>query len=194
MAEEREWRWLESTRSLQSEAFGVVSFDRSPEELADSISENLLGLFTEVGEAAQEFQWKKWAKNRGTMEREAFIAELVDAGHFMGNLLVAIGVDDEEWEHAYRAKQDRNRVRQAMAGGYDAKASKCPNCRRELDKPKAMIRMKVLVSLNSDDAMCVIRCAGCTQRLGVQLPGDDEVTWDKGVIIPGLSEVNFIDG
>lgn len=193
---EPEWKWLESTRRLQQESFGVTSFDRSPEELADSISENLLALFTEVGEAAQEFQWKKWAKNRGTMDRAAFLGELVDAGHFMGNLLIAIGVDDEEWERAYRAKQDRNRARQAHADGYDAKASKCPGCHRELDKPKALVRQVALAGPALADVIArtlCVSCANCGQRLGTRL-ASGETKWLPGIDIPGLSEASYTDG
>lgn len=37
----------------------------------------------------------------------------MDVNHFIANMLVAVGVTDEEWEAAYRAKQQVNRDRQA---------------------------------------------------------------------------------
>jgi hypothetical protein len=43
----------------------------------------------------------------------------VDVGHFLANCLVALDVSDDEWEQAYRAKQDENRRRQR--DGYSAK-------------------------------------------------------------------------
>lgn len=56
------------------------------------------------------------------MNRQRVLEELVDVGHFLANMLVAIGVTDEEWEAAYRQKQDENRRRQAT--GYVAAQGK----------------------------------------------------------------------
>ena len=186
-----EWRWLESTRRLQETSFGVDYATLTGEKLADYLLVNAYFLADELHEATTEVQLKPWAKNRGDLNREAFIDELVDLTHFLGNALVAVGATDEEFWYRYQGKQNRNAVRQRH--GYDAKASKCPDCRRELDKPKALIRMAVMKSVKGDQ-MAVIRCAGCSHRLGVQLPGDNDVTWDAGVDVPGLSEASFTDG
>lgn len=40
--------------------------------------------------------------------------------HFVANMLVAIGVDDEEWAATYQAKQEKNRRRMA-SGTYTAR-------------------------------------------------------------------------
>jgi hypothetical protein len=132
------WNWLASTRTLQTEVYGIDLSNLCGDELADYISENALGLTDELHEALAEVRWKTWATNRGTLDRERFVSELVDAGHFLANLLVAVNVTDAEWQSRYREKQERNRQRQAMAGGYDSVATKCPECHRELDKPDSM--------------------------------------------------------
>jgi hypothetical protein len=189
-----EWRWLESTRKLQETSFGVDFSQRETgAKLADNLVHQGFALIIELAEAFGEIQWKDWAENRGQYNREAVVGELVDVGHFLANLLVHFNVTDDEWEGLYQAKQDRNRMRQATAGGYNAKASKCLRCHRELDKPKALIRMVVMMSPSTGNTMAVIRCTGCSQRLGVQMPGE-EITWDKGVSIPGLSPESFTDG
>ena len=58
-----------------------------------------------------EYSWKHWATDAPFVERQRVLEEAVDAGHFLANILVAIGVTDEEWEEAYQAKQERNRER-----------------------------------------------------------------------------------
>lgn len=135
-----DWRWLTSTRELQETAYGV-DFSKRQEgaELADNLVHQGFALIIELAECFGEIQWKDWAKDRGQHDRDAAVGELVDVAHFLANLLVHFGVTDEEWEQLYQAKQERNRQRQASAGGYDAKKSKCPNpaCKRELDKPGA---------------------------------------------------------
>lgn len=132
------WKWLASTRELQETAYGV-DFTKRQEgnELADNLVHQGFALIIELAEAFGEVQWKDWAKDRGHLDRAAMLAELVDTGHFLANILVHLNVTDEEWETEYRAKQGRNRARQAAAGGYDARRSKCPRCQRELDKPGA---------------------------------------------------------
>lgn len=127
------WRWLESTRHLQQEAFHDYDWPKQGDALARSVIENHTSLVTELGEALNEVGWKPWTRNRGWVNREAFIRELVDAGHFLANLLMAVGCTDEEWERLYREKQDINLKRQRE--GYDGVSSKCPGCKRALDDP-----------------------------------------------------------
>ena len=124
------WRWLESTRRLQEEAFDV-KFPLTRDQLADYVTYNMAALTAELGEFAQEVQWKPWAQPRGNVNRAAAVKELIDVGHFLANLAVALGVTDEEWERLYRAKQELNRQRQVS--GYDSKSTKCPSCKRALD-------------------------------------------------------------
>ena len=69
---------------------------------------------------SREFSWKYWATDDPFVNREEVIEELVDVNHFVANMLVAVGVTDDEWEAAYRGKQQVNRERQA-SGTYQAR-------------------------------------------------------------------------
>jgi hypothetical protein len=170
------------------------------EKLADYISTNVLALADELHEMLAECQWKPWAKNRGTVNRDAFADEAVDLLHFAANLLVAVGIpEDELWER-YRAKQTRNAARQEH--GYDSKASKCPSCRRELDKPGAL-RRQISVShppyeLAYQDTRtpAEVKCTGCGCQVGTQLPMA-EIIWNEGIDVPGVIvffDKEFFDG
>lgn len=130
-----DWCWLESTRRLQEDAFGVDFgvLNANPDELADSIVMNHSALIVELGEFMNEVGWKDWAQPRGWVNRDAAVGELVDVAHFLANILVRLGVSDDEWERRYRAKQDVNRARQR--DGYDARKDKCPRCGRAYDDP-----------------------------------------------------------
>jgi len=145
------WRWLESTRRLQEEAYGV-DYDllaKHGPEFADRVIWNALALEDELHEFLNEVRWKPWAVDRGGVARERAVGELVDAAHFLANLATFLGVDDEEWEARYREKQARNAARQAAPGGYTG-ADKCPWCKRELDAAGAVTEG---------------RCAACGARL-----------------------------
>lgn len=124
------WKWLQSTVALQADAYGH-EFPKQGEDLGAWIRTNVTALTAEVGEALKEIGWKPWSTGQGYVNREAYLGELVDAGHFLANLLVAVGITDEEWEAAYQRKQQVNRDRQAA--GYDTRAEKCPACGRAYD-------------------------------------------------------------
>jgi hypothetical protein len=125
------WSWLASTRVLQAEAFGKDFSVTDPDEFADSIVMNHTALVTELSEFMNEVGWKDWITPRGWVNREAAVGELVDAAHFLANLLVRLDVTDEEWEQRYQAKQEVNRNRQRV--GYDGVSNKCLICRRAYD-------------------------------------------------------------
>lgn len=92
---------------------------------------NYAAISVELAEFMQEVGWKDWASPRGWVNRTRAVGELVDVGHFLANLLCALDVTDQEWEDAYRAKQEVNRRRQR--DGYDGVSGKCPVCRRSYD-------------------------------------------------------------
>jgi dUTPase len=106
------WRWIESTKELQTEAYGADPGALIGDAWADFVTWNCAALLCEVGEFMREVGWKPWAINRGWMSDKA-LEELVDVGHFLGNLLAALHVTDEQWEAAYRRKQQKNRDRMA---------------------------------------------------------------------------------
>lgn len=127
------WRWLTSTRQLQEEAFGVdfTALTSDPDELADSIVMNHSALVVELSEFMNEVGWKNWATPRGWINRDAAVGELVDVAHFLANILVRLGVTDDEWERLYQVKQNVNRARQRS--GYTGRGEKCPRCHRAYD-------------------------------------------------------------
>lgn len=132
MTEPTPWRWLESTRELQRMAYGNT-FPYNGEELADWVIVNHTACVKELGEALDEVGWKTWAHPRGWVNREAFLRELIDAGHFLANLAIAVNCTDEEWERLYREKQAVNLKRQQ--DGYDGVSGKCPQCHKAYDDP-----------------------------------------------------------
>lgn len=132
MADPNVWKWLDSTKELQEKSFGFELPLSAGEDLANYVTWNHSALVQEAGEMLAEFGWKPWAKNRGWVNRELALKEAVDVGHFLANILVAIGVSDEEWQAAYQAKQQVNRDRMA-SGTYDGVSSKCPGCKRAYD-------------------------------------------------------------
>lgn len=92
---------------------------------------NYTALVVELSEFLGEVGWKDWATPRGWVNREAAVGELVDVGHFLANILCALGVTDEEWQARYQDKQEVNRQRQR--DGYDGVTGKCARCRRSFD-------------------------------------------------------------
>lgn len=112
-AADETWRWLASTVRLQEEAYGHVADPSDAAKTSASIKENVLALAVELlGELPREFHWKYWSHDEPWYRRERIIQECVDVGHFLANVLVAVGCTDAEWEAAYRAKQEVNRERQ----------------------------------------------------------------------------------
>lgn len=108
------WRWLASTRDLQREAF-----DRDPDRDKDNVPgqaqrvlENFVAVVVEMVELLNEVKWKYWSHEEPWVRRDRVLKEAVDVAHFLANILVAIGVTDDEWEEAYREKQAENRQRQ----------------------------------------------------------------------------------
>lgn len=125
------WRWLESTRTLQRHAFGydLDTLARGSEQgaspqlagpLTKYLDWNTTAAVQELAELREEFSWKPWAQDQPFVNRQRVLAEAVDALHFIGNILVGMGVSDEELEAAYVEKQRINVSRMA-SGNYSAK-------------------------------------------------------------------------
>lgn len=146
------WSWLTSTRQLQSEYFGVT-YPIEGEDLADYVTWNSLALIKEVSELTDEFGWKTWSKPRGWVNRENALKEAVDVAHFLANILCAIGITDEEWERAYRAKQEVNRQRQR--DGYDGVSGKCEMCKRSFDDGIECTPAETVTEINASGSFCV---------------------------------------
>jgi hypothetical protein len=118
------WEWLASTKKLQEETYGYdlarLSSLIDPEATAKYIDWNTTAAVQELAEVREEFSWKPWATDAAFVNRERIIEESVDALHFIGNILVGLGVDDAELAALYQAKQEKNRRRQA-SGTYSAR-------------------------------------------------------------------------
>lgn len=124
--------WLRLQNELQRETYGTDVARLDTEQRIEFISWNVLALTDELHEALAETGWKPWATSRHINE-EAFKDELVDAFHFMGNLILASGMHSDELMSRYRKKRRRNEQRQE--DGYDGVTTKCPVCKRALDDP-----------------------------------------------------------
>jgi len=127
--ENEPWAWLRSTVQLQEETYGypivnwVERLDRGgeiPHGLPPYLLWNVFAVYNELAELAYEFSWKPWATDEPFVNRRRLLDEGVDILHFIGNILVAIGVTDEEFWDAYKSKQLTNRLR-AASGSYSAK-------------------------------------------------------------------------
>ena len=120
--DERAWKWLKSTHALQREVYGFdwIALGHDTDSITESLRDNCFAAAVELlGEVPREFSWKYWAHDKPFVNRDRLIGELVDVGHFIANMLVAVGCTDEEWEAAYQEKQRVNRQRQL--DGYSAK-------------------------------------------------------------------------
>lgn len=150
--EAQRWKWLESTRQLQEEFFGAV-YPMNGEALANYVVMNHSALVSEASELLAEFGWKAWAQPRGWVNRANALKEAVDVAHFLGNILSAIGVTDQEWEDAYRKKQEVNRQRQR--DGYDGLSGKCPKCKRSYDDDIACTPAEIVTEVTASGNFCV---------------------------------------
>lgn len=147
------WQWLESTRTLQEEFYGAI-YPIEGEALADYVTVNHSALVVEAGELLAEFGWKPWAQPRGWVNRANALKEAVDVAHFLGNILSAIGVTDQEWEDAYQKKQEVNRQRQR--DGYDGVTGKCQECKRSYDDGIDCSPAEKILQRNVEGSLCVI--------------------------------------
>lgn len=111
-----EWKWLESTRALQREAFDLDPDQDigNPAAQALRVKDNVLAAMVELIELLNEVKWKYWSHEEAWVRRERILSEAVDVNHFVGNILVALGITDDEYERAYQAKQIVNRERQRV--------------------------------------------------------------------------------
>lgn len=115
------WQWLASTTELQTEDYGYdyEALRSDAGAMAAYIDWNMTAAVQELAEARVEFSWKPWAKDNPFVNRDRILGEVVDAHHFTGNILSALGVTDAEYEAVYQAKQAKNRRRQS-SGTYSA--------------------------------------------------------------------------
>lgn len=111
--------WLELQASLQQNSFHLVPSQLRGDDRADFALWNAYALIDEISEAMQELKWKPWlTTGRGAwVNRDHWVDELVDAMHFLANLLLIAGVSGAELRERYERKNATNARRQAE--GYD---------------------------------------------------------------------------
>lgn len=153
---------VERQRALQV-AFGVHFDTMTDEERIEYIRYCVLALENELHEMLGEIGWKPWAKSKHINVNAAF-AELVDAWHFMMNLMLAIMPGSmhshdvaDRLSAYYHYKSDVNEQRQRS--GYDGVSTKCPQCSRALDDFGA-----IDMEERSDGHMWHL-CSGCGLEL-----------------------------
>lgn len=109
--------WLEDTRELQADSFGVDPSELEGDEFAEYVRNNVLAAQVELGEFIQELPWKPWKSFNGRpvadAPRDRAVEELADVLHFIANLFVALRVSGRELTRVYQAKQQVNRDRMA---------------------------------------------------------------------------------
>ena len=92
-------------------------------------------LESELDELQNETGWKPWATSRH-VNIDAARSEWIDAWHFMMNIALALGMDEEMILNMYMAKLKKNIARQDA--GYDGVSTKCPKCKRAYDDDAVM--------------------------------------------------------
>lgn len=106
-------------RKLQSEAYDIDPTTLEGEELAEFVRWNVLAAIDELAEVLHECKgWKPWSTREVEVDGDAMLAELVDVQHFINNLALVAGADDESFTEAYREKSEINLERQQE--GYRA--------------------------------------------------------------------------
>ena len=121
---------LRAQLELQQKSYGNDPSDLSGEEAVDWIRWNVLALEDELHEALAETGWKPWATSKH-INREAYVSELVDAFHFLMNLMLVVDCSADEFLEKYFEKRGLNAKRQVDV--YDGVAGKCSVCHRALD-------------------------------------------------------------
>ena len=155
--------WVEKTKYGQEEFDGQQFEDIRHEQLVEWVRINILAAEDELHEALGEISWKPWASSQ-YFNREAYLGEIVDVLHFVGNLLAGAGISDRELNAAYLAKMERNRQRQR--DGYTG-LDKCAGCKRAVDDIEAHGGKMV-----QGDGLGLQWCDSCTA--GPPTEGDKE--------------------
>ncbi len=121
---------LKAQLELQEKSFGMDPTTLDDAGKVEWIRWNVLALEDELHEALAETGWKPWATSKH-VNRAAYISELVDAFHFLMNLMIVVDCSADEFLAKYAEKRKINVKRQA--DGYDGVRGKCGRCGRALD-------------------------------------------------------------
>lgn len=121
---------LSRQRELQALINGYDMAEQTAVQRIDNIKENVLALTDELHEVLGEMGWKSWAKSRH-INYEAARGEVVDAWHFLMNIMLHLDMSADDLYAGYLRKRAVNEARQVA--GYDGVSTKCTGCGRAQD-------------------------------------------------------------
>lgn len=157
---------LNLQNQLQRDAYGIAYDSMNTDEKIAAIKDMVLALTDELHEALAEVGWKPWATSRH-IHTEDFRGELIDAYHFLMNLMLIAGMTDEDVDRMYREKNRRNLERQQA--GYDGVTGKCAACGRAGDDVVA--HGGKMITFNRGTTQQGVICSDCF--------GGDALTRDR---------------
>jgi len=104
---------LRMQEALQIKYSGVAPSDLGGTARMDFIRTMVLATEDELHEALRETAWKPWSNHviRG-INRESYLAEMVDAWHFFMNLLLVANISADEFFNEYLRKNGINHDRE----------------------------------------------------------------------------------
>ena len=119
--------WLAEQKQHQENDYGF-DFEKTRGNraaLADFLTWNFAATIEELGEMMHEVAWAPWKIGRGLVSsesRERALGEAVDVLHFLGNVLNALDITDEDLSEAYDKKLGINRDRLLSGRTLDMKS------------------------------------------------------------------------
>lgn len=125
-------------------------------QLVQYIKDMTIACTDELHEALAEVYWKPWAAMPpGFKDRDAYVGELIDALHFVFNLMLAARVTSDELIARYVDKNSVNHGR--IDSGYTG-TDKCdgPECSRALDEPS--ILPGTIIQWQTGERFCSVAC------------------------------------
>jgi len=72
----------------------------------------VVAIMAELGEVLEGINWKHWKKTKVEINEDYIKLELIDIQHFLNNLYLIWGMDDNEVNTVYYLKNMENRRRQ----------------------------------------------------------------------------------
>lgn len=147
----------DAQRDLQERVLGHRFDDMPVGDRIEYVKEMVLALTDELHELLNETGWKSWSASRHINEI-AYRSELVDAWHFMLNLMLVVGMTPNELHVGYVTKRSVNEQRQV--NGYDG--VKCPGCGRAVDDP-GWNHHAVVTFFNDETNPSQVRCHPVTE-------------------------------
>lgn len=68
----------------------------------EAAKENILAIMVEATEVLQELNWKSWKQTRKEIDKDKIADELADLLKFYANVMLSLGISEEDLESAWR--------------------------------------------------------------------------------------------